>query len=789
VLPETPRPAANGIGLMGRNRENSTMKTRLFPYLYLLCAALLIFLSPQPANAQDQDQQYQDQQGQALPGRVAELDYAQGSVSFEPSGEQDWVQAEVNRPLTTGDNLWSDQDSRAEVFIGSTALRLGDSTGISFLNLNDQIVQVQLAEGTLEVNVRYLDPNEAYEVDTPNLALSIDRPGEYVIHTDANGDSTSVAVYSGEGTVTGGGQSYSVTPGRRAFFTGTNQLSQNVQGLPAPDSFDSWARSREMREEHSAAAHYVAPGVTGYENLDEYGSWRSDPNYGNYWVPNDVSSDWVPYHVGHWAWVAPWGWTWVDAEPWGFAPFHYGRWADIDGRWGWIPGPATVAPIYAPALVGFVGGGGFGVAVGFGSTVGVGWFPLGPRDVYMPPYQVDERYVERINDCDSRYVNRTVVTNVYNNYTVNHMTNINYTYVNDTHAVTVVNREAFVSGQRVERGAIHIDPAQLSHPRVVTTATLTPSHTSVVGAAVARARTAPPARSATHRVVTKLKPSPRAEPLGRPRPATNPNLTTAVLSRSGYSPQIQLVRAKAAANAPVRATAPALRAHSLSRPDQPPARPGTAARPTPARPNAQPPRATPNRPTPTARPESPAARPTPARPEARPAHPAEPGHPAVNRPRFPRSQPTPNTAWPEHRFTPPSPPAMKPRPAPNQLRPAFPPRKRPGPTPNRAEPNRPITRPSPQPERPNQPNATPNRPYERPAARPQPQPMPNRETSSRPPVREPARPAPPPPRREARPSAQRPAARREARPQPKPQPPKPQPEKKKPGGRGGNGGL
>ena len=112
--------------------------------------------------------------------------------------------------------------------------------------------------------------------------------------------------------------------------------------------------------------------------LDDNGDWRPESSYGNVWFPH-VSAGWAPYRDGHWAWVDPWGWTWVDDEPWGYAPFHYGRWMSVEGRWGWVPGPMEVAPVYAPALVVFVGGGG-----GFGGNMG--WFPLGPREVYVPSY-------------------------------------------------------------------------------------------------------------------------------------------------------------------------------------------------------------------------------------------------------------------------------------------------------------------------------------------------------------------------------------------------------------------
>src|SRR4029079_18322212 len=94
------------------------------------------------------------------------------------------------------------------------------------------------------------------------------------------------------------------------------------------------------------------------------------------WMPR-VRAEWVPYRYGHWAWVEPWGWTWIDDAPWGFAPFHYGRWAYVRGGWVWAPGVMVARPVYAPALVAFVGVGGASVA----------WFPLGPREVYVPAWR------------------------------------------------------------------------------------------------------------------------------------------------------------------------------------------------------------------------------------------------------------------------------------------------------------------------------------------------------------------------------------------------------------------
>ena len=98
-----------------------------------------------PSDGQDQDQD----QSQDPPGRVARLDFSRGSISFRPAGEDDWVTAVPNRPMVTGDDLWSDEDSRAEVHVGSSAIRLGAKTGITFLALDDNTTQIRLAQGSL----------------------------------------------------------------------------------------------------------------------------------------------------------------------------------------------------------------------------------------------------------------------------------------------------------------------------------------------------------------------------------------------------------------------------------------------------------------------------------------------------------------------------------------------------------------------------------------------------------------------------------------------------------------
>jgi hypothetical protein len=476
-----------------------SMRKALSLFLILLFVASVFLALPKQAVAQDDP-----------PGRVARLNFMQGSVSFEASGAQEWVDANPSRPLTTGDNLWVDKDSLGEVHVGSLAIRMASETGISFLNLDDRTVQIQLAQGTIEVHLRRYEPGNAVEIDTPNLAFTLTAGGEYRIETDANGDSTLIIVREGGGQVTGGGESYDLGPGQQYTFGGTDELSYDAQPAPGFDDFESWCQQRAQRENRSVSAQYVSRDIDGYYDLDDYGDWQVVPEYGRVWVPRGVAAGWAPYHFGHWVWIAPWGWTWIGDEPWGFAPFHYGRWAFVGGYWGWVPGPLVVRPVYAPALVGFVGGSGFGVTVGFGGGVtGIGWFPLGPRDVWVPGYRASPRYIQNVNVTNTRVLTVTRVTNVYNNDTANRTVNVNeYTYARNVSAVTVVDRETFVNARPVANATIRITPEQFESARVVENAPLAPTRNSYVAST---AKPVPasqrPAKSFTDRkVVAKLPP-------------------------------------------------------------------------------------------------------------------------------------------------------------------------------------------------------------------------------------------------------------------------------------------
>jgi len=693
----------------------------------LLGIALATIVLPRTA-AQDRDPD-------DPPSRVARLGYMEGSVSFQPAGETDWVGAVPNRPMTTGDQLWTDQDSRAEVQLGSSVIRLAPNTGFSFLNLDDQTVQIQLASGAISFTIRRLGDDDDFEVDTPNQAFTAFQPGHYRVEASADGDYTVITIREGEGEATGNGQIFSLRGGQRATLSGTDSLYAEVTEIGDPDDFDNWAAGRDHRYDYSRSARYLSHDVVGFEDLDDQGDWRDDSNYGHVWFPNQVAVGWAPYHTGHWDWISPWGYTWVDDSPWGYAPFHYGRWVNVEGRWGWVAGPVAVQAVYAPALVVFIGG----VPGGFGGNVG--WFALGPREVYVPSYHVSEAYVTRVN-ISSTTVNVTQVTNVYrttivqNNTTT--ITNITYANRNVQGAVVVVPQHAFASAQPVAKASVTVSAREIAAAPVSARVAVVPTRESVMGAKAATAGhvAAPPPAVANRQVVAKRTPPPPPVPFAKQQQAlaAHPGQP---LARS----EVQTLRpaANTAAARPMVKVAPVGKpaTPSVGKPGAPPnaGRPGQPA-PSVNRPASQPPNQPgnqpmnrPGNPPPNARPAAPPpAQPnrTPAAPENHPASPQPNNRPETNRP-----------------------PAAPPnRPQPSQ------------PETNRPEANRPESRPAPEPARPqnNPPPAKPNPP----AARPQTPPPPR----TPPPAA--AKPAPPPPARPMTPAEKKQEEERQKKEQQKP---------------------
>lgn len=471
------------------------------------------------------------------PGRAGRLSYVQGSVSLQPAGETQWSAALLNYTITTGDRLYTDQGARADLEVGGSAVRMSDATDVTVTNLTDGILQLGLAQGTIRVTIYQLQQGDSIEIDTPNGALNIQQAGSYRVDASPNDGVTLVSVSSGSLQVSGGDASQDVGSGQAVTLTGTDSIQIQPAYMPTEDSFDQWCAERDRRNNQAAAAEgqYVNRDMPGSADLNYYGRWQRTADYGAVWYPTDVPQGWAPYRYGHWAWVNPWGWTWVDDEPWGFSPFHYGRWAYVGSAWGWIPGPADVAPVYSPALVAFVGGGGFSISIGFGRSGVAAWFPLGPGDVYHPWYHHDDAYLRRVNVTNIRNVNNvtnfTNITNVTNvtNVTNNNVTNIrNVTYVNQRVGTTAVQTSAFNSGRPVAPQMVRVTPQQIAKAQVIPHPEVSPTQRAVVVKPVA----APPITTERAHAAPRAVAAVANHPAGRPTALPN----RAMSNRPGQQP-------------------------------------------------------------------------------------------------------------------------------------------------------------------------------------------------------------------------------------------------------------
>jgi hypothetical protein len=427
----------------------------------------------------------QDQQGGDPPARVGRLAQLNGTVSFHAQGDEQWNPATLNFPVSQGTAFWTQPNSQAVIEVSASRIVMAPATELDIATLTDTAFQAVLPQGELYLHVQAATPDETYAVQTPRGLVSLTAPGRYGVVAGDIQSPTSITVIEGSAHVEGPGVSLDIAANQTASITGTDTF-QGAVGPAQPDAF----LTAMLNSEHPPQPQGVAPppavaAMPGGGDLAQYGTWSENQDYGQVWYPQ-VAPDWVPYREGSWAYVGPWGWTWVDSSPWGFAPFHYGRWAQFGGRWGWIPGVAVggYRPVYAPALVTFLGVGAVvGVGVGAALAAGrIGWLPLGPREPFQPWYHASNNYLRQVNVA---HVNN--FTTINNNVTVNNFVNRG--------AATVVPTNAMTASRPVASSFQRVDPAQLAQARpVIGQQPLRPAATTVgVTPAVARQLNLPPA--------------------------------------------------------------------------------------------------------------------------------------------------------------------------------------------------------------------------------------------------------------------------------------------------------
>jgi len=445
------------------------------------------------------------------PARVARLSFVEGAVSFRPAGSSVWTPAVLNRPITSGDELWTDAGARAEVHLGFAAIRLDAKTDFGLLELSDNAFQAKLTEGVIGIKVRRLEHGDAFEIDTPNASVTPSDAGEYRIEVRPQTNSTEIVARTGAMEVTNPQRAFEIFSGQRADVNPARWTEREISSAPAPDAFDRFCQLRDRRQEGSKSEKNVASGVLGAYDLDGCGVWRTNPEWGAYWTPRTLDPKWAPYRFGRWAWIERWGWTWVDDAPWGFAPFHYGRWAWLESGWAWIPGKSHAAPAFAPALVVFAGDGRPGS--NFSSWIGkagVAWFPLAPQEVYVPPYRASPLHLAELNAAiENPRANDPAA-----------MARQSYANRLAPDAITAVSREVFTSGQPVGSSAIRVDASDAAAVKALgAIPSIAPTLASLSAPAPRGVQVLePPAQNAVRQVVLRRSPAAAPVPFELRRP-------------------------------------------------------------------------------------------------------------------------------------------------------------------------------------------------------------------------------------------------------------------------------
>jgi len=364
---------------------------------------------------------------------AAELPYAariqrvDGEVAFNDNranvdANQEWTAATANQPFSEGDRIYTRENSHTSLaFSGRNFARLDPNTSLDCVSLGDRRTQLALRDGSAMFDVGYLQPDELFEVATPNGAVDFTQPGLYNVGFDRNGG-VLVSVLSGLAQVVGLGGSGQVNKGEMLTLLGqsaSQHVLSRLNGQDAgrqvddyyryqyPNSYDGRYNNYDAYlnepnyydpSRRNVSYQYANSNIPGLDDLDSYGDWQNVAGYGNAWRPR-VDSNWVPYQQGQWTNNYPYGPTWVSSESWGYAPYHYGRWANVGNQWYWIPDGVNTTPTYAPALVAFVS---------LNDANQIGWVPLGPGDSYAPRYYDDNwqpRYLSQTNVVPVRLIN------------------------------------------------------------------------------------------------------------------------------------------------------------------------------------------------------------------------------------------------------------------------------------------------------------------------------------------------------------------------------------------------
>lgn len=478
---------------------------------FLICGALLLCLiGGVPAWAEDPPQT-----------RVGRISVADGYVAVRAAA-QEWADSGLNDPIAAGMSVRTAAHGRAVLRVGAELIALSGGTELDIGQLDDSGMQLVLRRGRIGVHLSELDAARSIAIDLPHGVVWLLTPGDYDIGADDNREAARLSVIDGRARFVGKEGDAAVATGSVAVLRGSDPARATPEDAPV-DDFVAWWRPATGDQADPEALRHVSAEMTGYEALDAHGRWEAVDGYGAAWFPAELPDDWAPYRFGHWRWVAPWGWTWIDDMPWGFAPSHYGRWAKIGaadgegGRWGWVPGGPVAHPAYLPAAVAFLGTAGVGLSSPNAIGPAVAWFPLAPGEVYWPSFTDDLAAIRRLNG-DAVADPATIGPGVNDDPPAVILTG---EYRNRRFA-SVVPRAVFLAGKPVAPAVVELPQQRLENaPLLPGSPQIAPPRP--VAVAAAERRGPPKVAKAMHTVARMLKPRAlrirAASAPGRPRAA------------------------------------------------------------------------------------------------------------------------------------------------------------------------------------------------------------------------------------------------------------------------------
>lgn len=267
--------------------------------------------------------------------RIVRLSLVDGPVQLDRANGQGFERAIMNMPITNGMQLWTRENSRAEIeFEEGSSIRVTPGTKVEFTQLilrTDGTRTTVMTIGSGRAYVNYSRKSgEDFRIVAGNREIALNRSVHFRV--DVVGDRAEIAVFSGE--LDAGPLRVKKNNTALLYLSGGNDgLTKGI----APAVEDRWDQYRSEYHDTYAKSNYNGSSFYGRSDLNYYGGWI-DTGIGSCWRPYGFASSWDPYSSGAWALYPGYGYTFVSLYPWGWQPYRSGAWNYASGvGFCWTP--------------------------------------------------------------------------------------------------------------------------------------------------------------------------------------------------------------------------------------------------------------------------------------------------------------------------------------------------------------------------------------------------------------------------------------------------------------------